>query len=84
MSDNETTLMETIKGALSDNVRANGLDLVISCILKVGVAEFYVNADLDAPIIINEYVDLTRSFYEGAEVKIVNAVLDKIAHVLRG
>jgi len=83
VGDNETAVMETVNAALSDNVRANGLDLVLQAILKVGVAEFYVNADLDAPIIINEYVDLTRSFYDGPEVKIVNAVLDKIAHVLR-
>jgi N utilization substance protein B len=82
--DNETALVETIQSALSDSVKAGGLDLVLSCVLKVGVAEFYVNPDLDTPIIINEYVDLTRSFYDGPEVKIVNAVLDKIAHVLRG
>ena len=82
--DNEATVQETILSALSDSVKANGLGLILNCILKVAVAEFYVNADLDTPIIINEYVDLTRSFYDGPEVKIVNAVLDKIAHVLRG
>ena len=82
--DNEAALTDTIQSALSDSVKAGGLDLVLSCVLKVGVAEFYVNPDLDTPIIVNEYVDLTRSFYDGPEVKIVNAVLDKIAHVLRG
>lgn len=82
--DNEASLLETINTALSESVKAGGLDLVLMSILKAGVAEFYVNSDLDAPIIINEYVDLARSFYDGPEVKIVNAVLDKIAHVLRG
>ena len=38
---------------------------------------------MSTPIIINEYVDLARSFYDGAEVKIANAVLDKIAKVIR-
>ena len=69
--DNEDNLKETVQASLSENL------------LKVGISEFYVNADLDTPIIINEYVDLARSFYEGAEVKITNAVLDKVAKVLR-
>ncbi len=82
--DNEANLTETIQAALSDNLKNTSLDTVLSALLKVGVAEFYVNSDLDTPIIINEYVDLARSFYEGAEVKIANAVLDKVAKVLRG
>jgi len=81
--DNGNELLETIHSSLSENVKASGLDLVLESILKVGVAELYVNSDLDTPIIVNEYVDLTRSFYDGPEVKIVNAVLDKIGHVLR-
>ena len=82
--DNEANLTETIQAALSDNLKNASLDTVLNALLKVGVAEFYVNPDLDTPIIINEYVDLARSFYEGAEVKITNAVLDKVAKVLRG
>ena len=81
--DNENNLIETIQAALSDKLKNTVLDAVLGALLKVGVAEFYVNPDLDAPIIINEYVDLARSFYDGAEVKITNAVLDKISKVLR-
>lgn len=81
--DHETNLQETIRAALSDNLKNANLDGVLAALLKVGVAEFYVNPDLDTPIIINEYVDLARSFYDGTEVKITNAVLDKVAKVLR-
>ncbi len=81
--DNEDNLKETVQASLSENLQKTDLDPVLLALLKVGVAEFYVNADLDTPIIINEYVDLARSFYEGAEVKITNAVLDKVAKVLR-
>ena len=81
--DNEKQLDETVHAALSKNLKNANLDIVLTCLLKVGVAEFYVNPDLDAAIIINEYVDLARSFYEGPEVKITNAVLDKVAKVLR-
>ena len=82
--DNEENLLETLQAAFSDNLKKADMDSVLLALLKVGVAEFYVNPDLDTPIIINEYVDLARSFYEGAEIKIANAVLDKIATVLRG
>ena len=81
--DNESNLTETVQAAFSDNLKKVPLDAVLGALLKVGVAEFYVNPDLDAPIIINEYVDLARSFYEGSEIKIVNAVLDKVAKVLK-
>jgi len=81
--DNESSIKETITAALSDNLKKGSLNSVLEALLKVGIAEFYVNPDLDAPIIINEYVDLARSFYEGAEVKIANAILDKVAKVLR-
>ena len=81
--DNEKSLTETLHEALSDNLKKAELDSVLLALLKVGIAEFYVNPDLDAPIIINEYVDLARSFYAGAEVKLANAVLDKVAKVLR-
>ena len=81
--DHEDNLKETVQASLSENLQKTDLDPVLLALLKVGISEFYVNADLDTPIIINEYVDLARSFYEGAEVKITNAVLDKVAKVLR-
>ena len=81
--DNEDRLTETYQAALSDNLKASQLDTVLTALLKVGIAEFYVNPDLDAPIIINEYVDIARSFYDGSEIKIANAVLDKVAKVLK-
>lgn len=81
--DNEDRLTETLQAALSDNLKTAQLDAVLTALLKVGIAEFYVNPDLDAPIIINEYVDIARSFYDGSEIKIANALLDKVAKVLK-
>lgn len=60
------------------------IEMLLQAILRAGLAEFFVNPNLDAPIIINEYTDITRSFYEGAEVALVNAVLNKFARVIRG
>ena len=81
--DNEADLENMIESCFSDKIKKDKLELTFKGILMMGAAEFFVNPDLDTPIIINEYVDLARSFYEGAEVKIANAVLDKLAKVIR-
>lgn len=61
------------------------LEAVLKAILQAGIAELYVNDETDVPVIINEYIDLANSFYEGgAETSLTNAMLDKIAKVIRG
>ncbi len=77
-------LDNAIKSSLSEEWNKDRLETLLQCILRAGMAEFYANPDLDAPVIINEYTDITRSFYDGAEVNMVNAVLDRFAKVLRG
>ena len=81
--DHETDLEKMIDSAFSDKIKKDKLELTFKGILLMGAAEFFVNPDLDTPIIISEYVDLARSFYDGAEVKIANAVLDSLAKVIR-
>ena len=81
--DHETDLEKMIESAFSNKIKKDKLEITFKGILLTGAAEFFVNPDLDTPIIINEYVDITRSFYDGAEIKIANAVLDKLAKVIR-
>ena len=59
------------------------LEILLQCILRAGLAEFFVNPNLDAPIIINEYTDIARSFYDGAEIALVNAILNNFAKVIK-
>ena len=73
-----------IKTGLSDNISFDRLEPTFLCILRAGLAEFYADSDTPAPIIINEYVDLTRSFYDGSEIKIANALLDRFSKIIRG
>ncbi|MBQ6854325.1 MAG: hypothetical protein IJO11_02645 [Alphaproteobacteria bacterium] len=84
VQERETDLDEIIRTNISEKVDYERLELPLKCILKVGLAEFYANPNLDAPIIINEYVDMTRSFFDGPEHKMVNALLDKFSRVIRG
>ena len=82
--DHQADLEKMIDSAFSEKIKKDKVEITFKGILVMGAAEFFVNPDLDTAIIINEYVDLARSFYDGAEVKIANAVLDKLAKVIRG
>ncbi len=81
--DNYDSLNQMVEGAFSDKIQKDKVDVTLRSVLLVGAAEFFVNPTLDSPIIINEYTDLARSFYAGPQVKIVNAIMDKLAHTLR-
>ena len=82
--DNEADLEKMVESTFSSKIKKDKLEVIFKGILLMGAAELFVNSNLDTPIIINEYVDLARSFYDGTEVKIANAVLDKLAKVIRG
>lgn len=82
--ENADSINTAIQSGLSEKISFERLELTFLCILRAGLAEFYANPETPAPIIINEYVDMTRAFYDGAEIKIANAILDRFARVLRG
>ncbi len=83
VKEQNDVLADVIKNNMSEKIDFERLEILIKCILKTGMAEFHVNANLDAPIIINEYTDITRSFFDGPEPRLVNAILDKYAKVMR-
>ena len=61
----------------------NKKDLLILSVLYCGAYELMAHHEIDAPIIISDYMHITRSFYEGAQPKLVNAVLDNLKKELR-
>ncbi len=54
------------------------VETLLKAILLCGAYELMKHRDIDFPIIINDYVDITKSFYENNESKLVNAILDNI------
>lgn len=56
------------------------LDPVLAAILTAGIAELMQkDSKVAAPIIISEYVDVAKGFFQGQENGYVNKVLDQIA-----
>ena len=47
------------------------------------VDELRKRGDVPARVVLNEYIEVANAFFEGDEPKVVNGVLDKLAHRLR-
>ena len=52
-------------------------------ILRAGTYELLARPDIPTKVIINEYVDLAKAFFEDSKPGFVNGVLDKLARITR-
>ncbi|MGN7438320.1 MAG: transcription antitermination protein NusB [Alcanivorax sp.] len=59
------------------------LESLLKSIMLCGICEILMHTDTDAPVIINDYLDVTHEFYEKKQVAFVNGVLDAISGVVR-
>ncbi|PLX39444.1 MAG: transcription antitermination factor NusB [Hyphomicrobiales bacterium] len=59
------------------------VDATLRAILRAGVFELLRRKDVPARVVISEYVDVAKAFFDGDERKMVNGVLDRIGHELR-
>lgn len=60
------------------------VEALLNCILLCGAYELLAHSEIDAPLIISDYLHVTDAFYDQSEKKLVNAILDKLANNLRG
>ncbi len=58
------------------------VEKVLRSILRCGVCELETFPDTPKAVIINEYVNMTKIFYDGQEPGFINASLDKLAQLL--
>lgn len=72
-----------IGGALSEDWSVDRLEAVLRAILRAGAYELSGRSDVPPKVVISEYVDVAHAFYSGPEPGLVNAVLDRIARVVR-
>jgi N utilization substance protein B len=78
---------DTIDTMLADALPADWplarLDPVLRALLRAGGAELAMADGPPARVVINEYLDIARGFFTGAEPGLANAVLDRLAKLLR-
>ena len=59
------------------------LDPVLRALLRAATGELANPGGAPARVVINEYLDVAHGFFSGDEPRLVNGMLDKLAHVLR-
>jgi N utilization substance protein B len=77
-----TDIEAIVSKALADGKKGE-VETLLESILRAGTYELMAHSKVDAGIIINDYLNVTTGFYDGAEPKIVNAILDKVAKSVR-
>lgn len=78
-----TDLDSMITSTLSENWRLERVSSVVRAILRAAVFELSRDTTVPTPVIINEYVEVTKAFCADPEVAFVNASLDALAKLLR-
>jgi N utilization substance protein B len=79
----QATLDRAIARHLSKGWRLERLDAVARAILRAGAAELEQRTDIPIAVVIDEYVEIAHSFFDGPEPGFVNATLDACAKDLR-
>lgn len=68
---------------LAQGWRLERLDATVRAILRAGAYELSRRADVPTEVVIDEYVELAKSFFEGPEPGFVNGALDAVAQDVR-
>lgn len=79
----QRTLDPMIHTALVEDWPLKRVDATLRAILRCGAYELMKRADVPGKVIISEYIDIARAFFGEDEPRLVNGVLDRIAHGLR-
>jgi N utilization substance protein B len=74
---------ETVSKYLSEDLDLKRTDKLLKIIVFAGVFELMFKHNNPTKVIINEYVKTSEFFLEKAQIKFVNAILDKIAKNIR-
>ncbi len=81
--ENQRKIDDTIKVRLASNWRLERLDATLRALLRSGAWELSHKLEVPREIVIDEYVELAKAFFDEAEAKFVNAALDGVARDVR-
>jgi transcription antitermination protein NusB len=75
---------KAIARRLAQGWRLERIDATLRAILRAGAFELMARPEAPTEVVIDEYVEIAKSFFEGPEPGFVNAALDGIAQDERG
>jgi transcription antitermination protein NusB len=70
----------SIARSLATGWTLSRIDSILRALFRAATYELVARRDVPAKVVIDEYVELARDFFEGDEPGFVNAVLDRLAH----
>jgi len=76
-------LEKSINLYLNDRLDFDKMNGTMQALLLCAVYELTNTLDVDTKVLIQEYVDLAYAFFDKNEPKMINALLDQIAHAVR-
>jgi N utilization substance protein B len=79
----QRALDPTIDAALTPDWPLTRIDATLRAVLRAGAFELSTRKDVPARVVISEYVDVAKAFYEGEVPAMVNGVLDALGRRLR-
>ena len=68
---------------LAEGWKLSRIDSILRAILRSAAFELLRRPDVPAKVVINEYVDVAHAFFEEDEPKVVNGILEALAHASR-
>ena len=74
---------ETIKKYIPDDLELKRTDKLLKIIIFAAIFELMYKHNNPTKVIINEYVKTSEFFLEKAQIRFVNAILDKISKSIR-
>ncbi|MCF4098181.1 transcription antitermination factor NusB [Maritalea mediterranea] len=83
VSKHQLKIDPMIDASLLEGWPVTRIDSTLRAILRGATFELLHKRDIPAKVIITEYVDIARAFFESDEPKVVNGVLNNIAHQTR-
>lgn len=83
VSKNSATLRELIEKYLAENWRLDRLPSVMRAILLAACYELNHEEVVPLPVVLNEYIEISKEFFEEKEVSFVNGILDVISKNVR-
>ncbi len=72
-----------VSGSLADNWTLTRIEPVARAILRAGTYELIGRPDVPTSVVINEYVDVAKAFFDDSKPGFINGVLDKLAKIIR-
>lgn len=73
-----------ISRRLAEGWKLERIDATLRALLRAAAWELSERPDVPLEVVIDEYVELAKAFFEAAEAKFVNAALDGVARDVRG